>query len=300
MISQSVLNAMIEVAALSFVMPVGIALVWKMYNRISISPVFVGAAVFIGFGVLLKSVPDMFFLSIDSPVSRFINSHPFVYAAYAGLAAAVFEEAGRFVAFRFFLSRHGYRECAVSYGLGHGGVECIAVLGFSYIQNFMYAQLINAGSMDEIYSTLPSEEAVDAFKAMAERISNISVSDCVWESVEGLSSMVVQVSLSIIVFKAVVEAGKMGCLAIAALLHALFEFILSLGGQLGLSAVFTQAILLAYAAGVAFFAYKQYRGLPAAKKEDKKPVTDWGYASRKYSDIKRDSDDVKEPPKNPD
>ena len=133
MVSESVVKAMMEISALSFVLPVAFVILWRMWRRKSIVPSLTGVLVFITFGIILKSVPNMFFLAIDSPVSRFINGNIWVLAIFAGLMAGIFEETGRFVAFKIFLNKHDYRECAVAYGLGHGGVECMIVLGFSMI-----------------------------------------------------------------------------------------------------------------------------------------------------------------------
>ena len=78
---------------------------------------------------LLEQVLHYAFLISDNAVSRAIAANPGLYVLYAGLAAGLFEETGRFMAFKYLLRRSGGRETAVSYGLGHGGYECLAVSG---------------------------------------------------------------------------------------------------------------------------------------------------------------------------
>jgi len=133
MVSESVIKAMLEASALSFVIPFAFVLIWKIRLHKSIVPSLIGALVFLTFGIILKSVPNLLFLSTDNTVSHFINGNIWAYAVYCGLAAGIFEEAGRYVAFRFFLNKHGYRESSVAYGLWHGGIECIVVLGFAML-----------------------------------------------------------------------------------------------------------------------------------------------------------------------
>lgn len=45
----------------------------------------------------------MIFLHTKNPISEFITGNAIAYALYVSLMAAVFEEAGRFVAFKFSL-----------------------------------------------------------------------------------------------------------------------------------------------------------------------------------------------------
>lgn len=286
MVSDSVLRALMEVAALSFVMPVVFVLVWKMRHRKSIIPSLVGVVIFVTFGMILKSVPNMLFTAIESPVSEFINNNPWVFALYAGLAAGIFEETGRFVAFKFFLAKHDYRESAIAYGLGHGGVECMIVLGFSQLQSFMYAQLINAGKMEEIYESLPSEDAVDVFKNLVESILHITVSECVWAGIERLSAIIIQVSLSIVVYKAVRIAGYKHYLVIAIVLHTFIDVFAALYQQGLLSLVTVEVIIIIYALAVAGFAYRIYYNLPHDDdKDNKENKKNWGYAAMKYNNI---------------
>lgn len=61
MVSESVVKAMMEISALSFVLPVAFVILWRMWRRKSIVPSLTGVLVFITFGIILKSVPNMFF-----------------------------------------------------------------------------------------------------------------------------------------------------------------------------------------------------------------------------------------------
>ena len=76
--------------------------------------------------------------------------------------AALFEETGRYIAFRIFLKNHTERETAVSYGLGHGGIECIIVLGLGHLQNYTYCQLINNGQMDKLIDKMAGNDTAIA------------------------------------------------------------------------------------------------------------------------------------------
>lgn len=283
MVSESVVKAMMEIAALSFVMPLALVILWKIRCKQGIIASLTGALVFVTFGGILKSVPNMLFLSIDSPVSRFIKSNIWIYAVYAGLMAGIFEELGRFVAFKLFLGRNDYRETAIAYGLGHGGIECMMVLGFSMLQNFTYAQVINAGQMEQMIGTLEDESSKEVFRELQEAIINLSVGECVWAGIERISAMILQVALSVLVFYAAKTINKKHFLAIAIALHALIDVFAALNQQQSVPLAVVEIIILVYALAVAVFAYKIYGRLPKLEKAGTEKKN-WSYARTKYQD----------------
>ena len=282
MVSESVVKAMMETSALSFVVPFAFVLIWKMRFRKSIIPSLTGVLVFLTFGIILKSVPNLLFLSVDSPVSRFINGNIWAYAIYCGLAAGIFEEAGRYVSFKLLLKNHDYRESSVAYGLGHGGIECIVVLGFAMLQNFTYAQIINAGQMEEMISTFPDESAQAVFRELQQAVINMTVQDCIWAGVERLSALVLQVSLSVLVYQAARVQNKKYFLAIAIVLHTFIDIFAVLYQQGSLSIAVTEIIIMVYAVIVAIFAYKIYKQLPHNENGSTTGKKSWAYASMKY------------------
>ncbi|MCI9077986.1 MAG: YhfC family intramembrane metalloprotease [Lachnospiraceae bacterium] len=281
MVSEPVVKAMMEIAALSFVVPFAFVLIWKMRFRKSIIPSLTGVLVFLTFGIILKSVPNLLFLSVDSPVSRFINGSIWAYAIYCGLAAGIFEEAGRYVAFKLFLKNHDYRESSVAYGLGHGGIECIVVLGFAMLQNFTYAQIINAGQMEEMISTFPDESAKAVFMDLQQAIINMTVQDCIWAGVERLSALALQVSLSVLVYQAARIQNKKHLLAIAILLHALIDVFAAFSQQGRLPVAVIEIVIIIYALIVSVFAYKIYTSLPHDDRKSAESRQNWSFASKK-------------------
>lgn len=286
MVSESVVKAMMELSALSFVLPFAMIIFWQIRYKKSIVPALTGALVFITFGGILKSVPNMFFFQLDNPVSQFIKGNIWGYALCAGLLAGLFEETGRFVAFKLFLKQRDNRETAIAYGLGHGGIECIIVLGFSMLQNFTYAQVINAGQMEKMIGTLEDESSKEVFRELQEAIIELSVQDCVWAGVERISAMVLQVSLSVFVFYAAKTINKKYFLAIAIALHSLIDVFAAYNQRLTIGSLPVAAleiIILVYSIAVAIFARKIYLTLPHTEGAGVKNK-DWEYARTNYKD----------------
>lgn len=289
MVSNSVLTALMEVAALSFIIPIALVVLWKIRNKTSIVPSLAGILVFIIFGIILKSVPNVLVTVAGGPVLHIIQENTLVYAIYAGLMAGIFEEAGRYIAFKTFLKKYEDRENAISYGLGHGGIECIIVLGFTMVQNFMYAQLINAGQVEEMYASITDTESLNTLKEFTESISNITTTDCIWAGVERISAIILQVALSVLVFQAVKAAEKRYFLVIAIALHTIIDIFAVLYQQGITSVAVTEVIIMVYAVAVALFARRIYINMPGRKPKKIVSSKSWEYARKKYSDYGNDS-----------
>ena len=72
MISNGIVNLIMQMSVLGFVIPVVFILAWKVRTKKSIIPSLVGAGVFIMFTFCFESVPNMIFLHTKNPISDFI------------------------------------------------------------------------------------------------------------------------------------------------------------------------------------------------------------------------------------
>lgn len=73
---------------------------------------------------------------------------------YAALAAGLFEETGRLVAMKFFMKKNLDKGNALMYGVGHGGVEAILLVGLTYVNNIVISIMINTGTIQLSMSQL--------------------------------------------------------------------------------------------------------------------------------------------------
>lgn len=262
MIEQNILNAMLQTGVLAITIPVVLIVAWKMYTKRSLVPFWVGIMVFIAFSRMLEMIPHSLFLLSSNPVSKAINGNVVLYVIYAATVAALFEETGRYLAFRFVLTKHPNKETAVTYGIGHGGIECVLVLGVTYIQYYAYGQLINSGSMDKMLSAYKdSSQSVDALNQLITNIKGVTKMTCYMADLERISAMMVQIALSILVFQAVYVAGKKYMYWVAVALHFLMDVPAALYQKGVLKLLPTEIILFVYAALVLALGVKIYQGL---------------------------------------
>ena len=216
MVSTAVMNYLLEVGVLGFVFPLAVLMAWRLRTRKNLMPALVGAVTFFAFAKLFESVPFMLFVGIDHPVSKVIRSNAVLYALYQGIFTALLEEIGRYLAFSSFLTKHKEsRQTAVTYGIGHGGLECMFVIGWGNLQYYMGAVLLNSRGKEEISSYLDKEQL--------KGITLQNIPECVMNTVSGLLLFALQIAISVLVFQAVRNAViRRRLIVYAMLFHAMF------------------------------------------------------------------------------
>lgn len=290
---------MLQTGLLAITIPVVLIVAWKMYTKRSLVPFWVGIMVFIAFSRMLEMIPHSIFLLSNTPLSRAVNGNVVLYVIYAAAVAALFEETGRYLAFRFVLTKHPNKETAVTYGIGHGGIECILVLGVSYIQYYAYGQLINSGSMDKMLSAYKdSSQSLDALNQLITNIKGVTQMTCYLADLERISALMVQIALSILVFQAVYVAGKKYMYWVAVALHFLMDVPAALYQKGVLKLVPTEIILFVYAVLVLALGVKIYQGLKTGgtpadvqKKKNKKAFSEIANGNYKSAGAQDQKDD---------
>ena len=207
-------------AAAGIGLPVLVLLVWKFKfcRGAKLFPAVVGAVTFVVFAQVLEGVPKAIFFGGGTGVSQYVLTHAWAYTLIGCLLAGVFEEVGRYLAFRFLLKRYTNRRDAVTYGIGHGGIEAILVLGLTAINNIAIAQLVNSGSIETITNGLTGAQ-LDQVQAQIAAVASFGAANLLLGLAERAIAMTLHISLSVVVFRAV-RQRKAGYLGLAVALHA--------------------------------------------------------------------------------
>lgn len=245
----------------SIALPVVAIVIWKKKTDANLSPLLMGAAAFFVFVMVIEQIIHFLVLGLNESVSSFILSRPWLYAIYGGFMAGFMEESARFLVFKTMMRNHIGRENAVSYGLGHGGLECFSVLGMTMISNLMLAVMFNSiGAEEFIAQYAPGQTA-----AISEAIAGINAIDPAAAALacfERACSMALQVELSILVFAAV-RLNKFWLYPVSILLHMGVDFFAALYQTGTLSALWVVEVLLAaYVVALFFAARAVYKKLP--------------------------------------
>jgi uncharacterized membrane protein YhfC len=236
--------------AIGILLPIITAVVWKVKTKEHFSTMLIGAATFFIFAIILESIPKVFLFQLDNPVSRLVMSNIWIYGGIGALLAGLFEETGRFVAFKFLLKKRTNKETAISYGIGHGGFEAMYLLVFTGIQYLTYVSLINSGQFSTIVEQvrMASPNQVEYIEALPATIASITLGNTFISAFERISAMIIQVSLSIIVFASVRVPNKKRMYLLAVLIHTVVD-LLPCFYQIGLitNAVLLEIILFMFA-----------------------------------------------------
>jgi len=118
----------LSIVFMSIVVLVGIAipivlfLIFRKKYKADIAPFFFGFAVFIIFALIIEGSINV--LILKSSIGKAIQGNIWLYAIFGGLMAGLFEETGRFTAFKTVLKKYWRNNMnGLMYGAGHGGFE---------------------------------------------------------------------------------------------------------------------------------------------------------------------------------
>ena len=226
-------------ALIGFVAPLGIAIWWLVKKKENFVTYLVGVVTFCLFVFVLEKPIQNALIIPDHAVSRFINARPILWAFVVGLFPGVFEETGRFVAFKTVLKKKRNKETSITYGLGHGGVEMMLLFGLTYVTYISYAVMINTGTFQTVIDqvTTQAPDQLDAVYEMANQIAGFSFGALALGLVERIFAFLFHVGASILVFYAARDKKKFWLYPLAIVLHTIMDMIagLYLNGTLPIS-----------------------------------------------------------------
>ena len=256
--------------------PVLIAILWTVKKKEKFTSVLTGAVTFLLFALILeKPIQNVLIFPTamglpDHGIAQFINARPVLWAFLVGFFPGLFEETGRFVAFKIVLKNRKNRETSISYGIGHGGFEVMLILGLTYINYITYGIMINSGAYAEtikqIAQVMPDQ--VDAYLAIPDQLAAFTAGSFAINLYERIFAVLFHIGASILVFYACRDRKKIWLYPLAIILHTLMDGILGLAlagvielSDWGLEGVCT-VMGLAVFFGAYFLLYKKDSSVP--------------------------------------
>ncbi|MCA8066169.1 YhfC family intramembrane metalloprotease [Burkholderia sp. AU38729] len=188
--------------------PVLLAVAWRRRTQVPLRVFFYGMLTFFVFQPVLR-------LSWQVPLFHWLAHDPrwhLTMLVFAALTAGIFEECGRWVAFRYLLPKRHDAPTAVMLGLGHGGLEAMLLVGVGFIALAAAYLLARAGVV------VPE----GAQSLIGSQFSGMTLASPLLALFERVSAMAAHVGLSLIVLQAFVRGTKRW-LAYAIAFHFLFD-----------------------------------------------------------------------------
>ena len=205
--------------AAGLILPTVLCIWWLKTRHEKFTSVLTGAMTFLIFALVLESTVH----SIVFMVFPGLRDNVVAYMLYGALMAGIFEETGRFLAYKLVLKKRTNRETAISYGIGHGGFEAVYILAATGINNFVYAGIINAGQFPALLDQLKAAgQDTSPIESLPEQLAAFGIADIGLPILERVFAVMFHIALSILVFYAV-KNGKIWMYFLAVILHALLD-----------------------------------------------------------------------------
>lgn len=206
-------------AVLAVLVPIGIIIFMGVKKRLNWKAMLFGSLLFVIFVLILERILHGLVLGSD-PAKSVIYQNPILFMLYGGLAAGIFEETARFLGFKFLIRirDHESLDTGISYGLGHGGIEAILVGGLTAVGNLTTSVMFNSGALNSVMGDMNGEQ-LNTFKQGLNTLITTPSSMFLMSGVERLIALVLQIALSLFVFKAIAEK-KWQYFVYAILIHA--------------------------------------------------------------------------------
>ena len=241
---------------ISFALPIGLCIWLHKVKHADLMPFFVGCAVMVLFAFVLEQLAHHLILS--SAAGEKIRKISWLYALYGGMMAGVFEESGRFLAFRTVLRRKRSKNVnSLMYGAGHGGIEAVIVLGITSINNLIYSCLINTGNTAVLTGSLSGDVRLQVEQAVQALIGTPP-----WQflmgGVERIFAVILQIALSVLVWFAAKDRRVRILFPAAICIHFFVDALTVMLSQSGVSVLVIEGVVGVLAAAAAVFAYTIY------------------------------------------
>ena len=240
-------------------LPIALMIFFRKKYKTGVKTFFIGCAVFIVFALILEQIFHSFILNSDA--GKVIQSNIWLYGIYGGLMAGLFEETGRFVAFKTVLKKDLINDKnALMYGAGHGGIEVFFILVFSMVSNIVVSIMLNSGAVTLLTTGITDEAQLQAMNKSFELLSATPSGDFLLSIIERIAAVAIHISLSVLVWFAVKKQGKCFWLyPLAILLHTLVNAVAVILARYVPSMWIVIAVIYIITAGFAAIASKVWK-----------------------------------------
>lgn len=223
----------------SLVLPIALAVYLCLKRKGYWKALLSGTLCFIVFQVLTRIPLIQFVLPKMDWYLTLSLSNPLLNILFLAITASLFEELGRYIVMRVFLKKHLTVSDSLAFGVGHGGIEAVLLVGISYL----VALITQPPAMISVLT------GSLAFAAGLER----------------LFTMAVHIGLSVMVMKSVRE-HKIAPLLLALLIHALIDFVpIYALHVLGTNLWIVEGMIAVSGIALAWYSYNEYKKAKGAE-----------------------------------
>ncbi len=286
MIEEAILNLMMEMATLSFVIPVVFIAVWKMRVRDRLVPVFIGMGAYLVFGELFRSVPDTLFLAVHHPLSQLLSKNVWLLTLYTALTVSLLHGISRYLSFRFIMKEKDSVNAAVSFGLGFGCMECIFSLAIPNLQRYSFGLMVHQKQAETLLQSVDASTAA-TYQDLIRELSATSRMDLLLDGVWQCAFLFLQAALAVFFYYAVrkteTKAEQTRMILVSMGLQALVLYLdaFAKAGIVPQIVVVGSAVILTV--GMVQTAYRYYKKMSTDVETEETRQNGWKYANKRFT-----------------
>lgn len=204
-------------AIISIGLPITLFVVFYKKHGAKLLPMIMGILGFVLFALILERSINVMVLNKFA-----LTEKPFLYVIYGIFMAGIFEETARFISFKIIKKKYTGIETGLAYGIGHGGIESILLVGLTMINTIIFSIMINTGNIETITRKLQNA-TLNEVNVQITALLTIAPYSFLIGGMERIFAIGVQLSLSIIVYHSVYGKNKLWLYPFAILLHAIAD-----------------------------------------------------------------------------
>lgn len=252
-VAPAAIIVMALVGVFTLILPLGLGIFFWRKSNGRWRFFLIGCVVFPIFALVLERTAHSFLL-YGAP-GTMLQGNIWLYALYAGLMAGVFEECGRWLAFKLSLRWSRGPGDALMYGAGHGGIEAVLLAGLTMLNNIILALALNRRGLEAVEAMIGPmpETGLAAIQGLSSNPAGIYF----WTGFERLVAVGLHIALSVLVYVSVKRRGSWFWFPAAILLHTLVDMVTVLtAARLPIAA--TEVIAALLTLGIIALARKVY------------------------------------------
>ena len=232
--------------------PVGLLLFSRKKYNCQIKPFFIGCGVFVIFALILEGA--LHAIILGGGRAQALMAKPLLYGLYGGFMAGLFEETGRFVAFKTILKKSQDDDTtSLMYGAGHGGFEAFYLLFAGAITNIVFSVMINTGNTALITESLSGDKLATMEQTLSTLIAAKPLSLAAGV-IERIPAVALHISFSVLVWFGAKNKDKWYFYPIALIIHFAVDAVAGTLAMMKVNAVIIEASLYVLTAAVVVLA----------------------------------------------
>lgn len=229
MVSTASMIAIIITLFITLIAPVIVWIIYGVKNKGKgvWKALALGAAGFVLLQMIIR-MPILNIVSLVPGFGTFVAEYYVVYCLILAITAALFEVVARFGVAKILQKKINYEQ-GVAAGLGHGGIEAILIVGMTYINNLLYAIMINSGTFAQTIEAVAATDTTGTAEAqlLAIQASLVEAPSYLFylAGYERVLTVIFHTAMSLLVCYLVYKKKAVLGVSIAFVAHFLVDFI---------------------------------------------------------------------------